>query len=273
MNITISALDQSLLSGILWNYKPAHTHSRGNGWNGEDLSIFSTDNLDNSNNFNIFAGGRAFEAIVRPYVMRCAGTPISMSFDTVSHVFLFQFRHSETNLMTASTVIFVPFFQHPSVPVIDVLGCTFDLDTVNQTLLVFHDETHSSIHTVKIYPALSHVPTMASNMEDTCKHQSVWIFQFFITTIIYMGMRHLKVPNTITFGKKFFLFCRVLKQDRCALENARLFRHGRLKQRIFFCHFLELDFSARGHVLHSQPNQKIHRDLFDNQSVVRNLVF
>ena len=47
MNITISALDRSLLSGILRNYTPDYTHSLGDGWNGEDLSIFSTDKLVN----------------------------------------------------------------------------------------------------------------------------------------------------------------------------------------------------------------------------------
>jgi hypothetical protein len=115
---------------------------------------------------NLFAGGRAFEAIVRPYVMRCAGTPVVMSFDIVSRVFLFEFRHSETELMTASTVIFVPFFQYQNVPVIEVSGCTFDLDTANQTLLIFHDETHSSVHTVKIYPALPLVSVSPCNLDD-----------------------------------------------------------------------------------------------------------
>jgi len=89
MNITISALDRSVLSGILWNYTPDHTHSHGDGWNGEDLSIFSTDNLVNQNDTNIFAGGRAFEAIVRPYVMRCT--------DPLPLFFLKAHRHRSLN--------------------------------------------------------------------------------------------------------------------------------------------------------------------------------
>jgi len=155
MNITISALEASMLSGILWNYTPDHTPQHGDGWNGEDLSIFSPNSLSKSCDANIFSGGRALPAIIRPYVVRCAGTPLLMTFDIATRVFDFQFTHSETTLITAATVVFVPFFQYPFLPKIVVTGATYDFDRINQTLLIFHDETYFGRHSLRISPSLS----------------------------------------------------------------------------------------------------------------------
>jgi hypothetical protein len=152
MNITISALDKSLLSGILWNYTPDHTKENGDGWNGEDLSIYSSNTKAQLDAENIFSGGRALEAIVRPYVMRCAGTPQLMHFDIFSRVFQLEFKHNEAMLITSATIIFLPIFQYPTPPRIDVCGCTYDMDCQNQTLLIFHDETHFGNHRVRISP-------------------------------------------------------------------------------------------------------------------------
>ena len=68
MNITSSALEKSLLSGILWNYTPDHTIQNGDGWNGEDLH--STSQITHLNDCDLFAGGRALSAVIRQYMMK-----------------------------------------------------------------------------------------------------------------------------------------------------------------------------------------------------------
>ena len=37
------ALDRALASFTLWNYSPGNTNARGDGWNEEDLSVYSYD--------------------------------------------------------------------------------------------------------------------------------------------------------------------------------------------------------------------------------------
>lgn len=39
----MGALDKNLLSFTLWNYAANNTNARGDGWNDEDLSLFSRD--------------------------------------------------------------------------------------------------------------------------------------------------------------------------------------------------------------------------------------
>ena len=48
MDTTLQALDKALLSATLWNYTPDNSNKYGDGWNGEDLSIFSPDQIQAS---------------------------------------------------------------------------------------------------------------------------------------------------------------------------------------------------------------------------------
>jgi len=66
MNRTLTAVEDAQVSATLWNYSPDNTHGRGDGWNGEDLSIFSRDSRGDAD--------RAIDAAVRPRPLALAGT-------------------------------------------------------------------------------------------------------------------------------------------------------------------------------------------------------
>jgi len=85
MDRSFKAIEDNLVSCTLWNYTADNTNLRGDQWNDEDFSIFSRDQQGNPG--DIHSGGRALEAVVRPYAMRVAGEPLRMSFDLRSRVF------------------------------------------------------------------------------------------------------------------------------------------------------------------------------------------
>lgn len=65
-------LDALLLSSAQWNYSAGNRNDlrSGDGWNQEDLSIFSRDQRESG---NAKSGGRAIEGFCRPYVQRAQG--------------------------------------------------------------------------------------------------------------------------------------------------------------------------------------------------------
>jgi hypothetical protein len=149
MDSTLCALDMALLSGILWNYTPDNTNRFGDGWNGEDLSIFSTDQIRPGYEYDIFAGGRALQAIVRPYAMRCAGMLTLMRFDLKTRRFCLEFHSNErSSSLHAPTVVFVPFFQYPSPPQVVISDGTYQLNRRTQTLEYYHNAAAGHVHTL-----------------------------------------------------------------------------------------------------------------------------
>jgi hypothetical protein len=67
----------------------------GDGWNEEDLSIFSYD--QQADPFNVHSGGRGLPAIVRPYASRISGVPISMKFRAEKKLFTFTYDSSQND--------------------------------------------------------------------------------------------------------------------------------------------------------------------------------
>ena len=173
MDVTMSALDKSLLSGILWNYTPDNTNKHGDGWNGEDLSIFSQDQQGVNSDNDIFAGIRALPAVVRPFVMRCSGTPVSMNFNIHTRIFLFQYQLECSEggkvVKRAPTVVFVPFFQYPLTPRIEISEGTMHFDQDTQTLSVFHPHDACSTISVQISPVhlQEHIPEKNYLFDDS----------------------------------------------------------------------------------------------------------
>ncbi|PJZ52965.1 cellulase family glycosylhydrolase [Leptospira adleri] len=98
----MKAIEKNFVNLALWNYTPDHTHSLGDRWNEEDLSIYSLDTpvaYDED-------GGRAVKAFSRPYPVRTKGLPVALSFDMERSLFKFSFRQ-EGDLFP-ETEIFIP---------------------------------------------------------------------------------------------------------------------------------------------------------------------
>ncbi len=109
MDRSMQAMDANLLNYTLWNYTSDNTNERGDRWNDEDLSIFCRDQQTHPEDIN--SGGRALEAVIRPYPIKTSGIPLSLKFDYRSGYFKYTF---ECNLaLTAPTIIFIPKIQYP----------------------------------------------------------------------------------------------------------------------------------------------------------------
>lgn len=145
MDATFRALEANLLSGTLWNYTADNTNERGDQWNGEDLSIFSRDQQTDPD--DIHSGGRALEAVVRPYPRAVAGEPLSLSFDYRHGEMEFAFRHDPA--VTAPTEIFVPDYGYPNGYAVEVSDGEYTVDRERQTL-IYHHTTDQEVHRVHI---------------------------------------------------------------------------------------------------------------------------
>lgn len=82
LDALISGCDDHLVSFTLWAYCAVNTHEWGDGWNGEDLSIYSAE-TGSFPNHPLMKGFRAPAAWCRPYVQSVTGPGqlASMKFD------------------------------------------------------------------------------------------------------------------------------------------------------------------------------------------------
>jgi hypothetical protein len=147
MDRVLCAMDDALVSYTLWNYSADNNNAHGDLWNDEDLSIFSRDQQKDPQDVN--SGGRALEAVVRPYASKIAGEPLEMSFDIRHRCFDFTFRHDPA--VRAPTEIIVPEFQYPGGIRVSVSDGTFEHDQARQLLLYRHTD-QVQIHRLRIQP-------------------------------------------------------------------------------------------------------------------------
>jgi len=108
---TIDALEASHLSYALWCYAADHTPEWGDGWNREDLSLYSETAAREvpleSDPHGVHLGGRALAAFVRPYVQAVAGTLVGTPvYDAATRTYELVFRHDPT--ITEPTLVYVP---------------------------------------------------------------------------------------------------------------------------------------------------------------------
>lgn len=147
MDRTLRALDDALLSATLWNYTSDNCNAHGDLWNAEDLSIFSRDQQGDRQ--DIHSGGRALDAVVRPYARAVAGELLKMQFDRRRRSFEMAFRHDPA--LTAPSELFVPEYQYPngySVSVSD--GSTRPIPATQG--LEYRHSPEREIHTLRLRP-------------------------------------------------------------------------------------------------------------------------
>ena len=145
LDYNLRALDEQLLSYTLWNYTPDNSNARGDGWNGEDLSIFSRD--QQSDRADVDAGGRALSAVVRPYARAVAGEPLSMRFDAERGRFTLRFRGDSA--ISAPTELYVPNSQFPAGYTVEVSDGEYEVREDEQRVLYRHSERDEP-HTIRI---------------------------------------------------------------------------------------------------------------------------
>ncbi|MCL1991334.1 MAG: cellulase family glycosylhydrolase [Spirochaetes bacterium] len=94
LSMYYDAVDANLLHSTIWNYTADNTHEHGDGWNDEDLSIFSQ------------GAERAAAGWKRPYPMATAGVPLAISWDRKRRVF--HYRFAARGVIAAPTLIYLP---------------------------------------------------------------------------------------------------------------------------------------------------------------------
>lgn len=147
MDRSLCAVEGSLCSATIWNYTASNTNARGDGWNGEDLSIWSADQGRDTRVLD--RGGRALRAVVRPYPVATAGEPLQLSYDMRRRVLRFTFRHDPG--VTLATEIFVPPSQYPFGYKVWMTDGTFLKDDVRH-MLTYRHTLGQPTHTIVIRP-------------------------------------------------------------------------------------------------------------------------
>lgn len=110
LDLMYNALDRHLLSSTQWNYTVSNRNDAmiGDGWNQEDLSIWSADQASEG---DPVSGGRAVEGFSRPFVRAAQGTIISQRFDRRTGLFEAAIEGATSD---TATEIYVPHAQYPS---------------------------------------------------------------------------------------------------------------------------------------------------------------
>ena len=134
LDLMYNALDTLLINSTQWNYTASNRNDLaiGDGWNQEDLSIFSRDQQTNPADIN--SGGRALPGFVRPYAMATQGVPRKMKFDRVTGLFDYTFDADPD--AARATEIFVPRIQYPRGCELEVIGGVAELDVHNQRAVI-----------------------------------------------------------------------------------------------------------------------------------------
>ncbi|PJZ44778.1 glycoside hydrolase family 5 protein [Leptospira brenneri] len=110
-----NAMDHLFLSNTLWNYTASNENDLmvGDGWNQEDLSIFSKDQIIPGSDPDVYGGGgRAIEGFCRPYAAFTQGTPLKMKYNLDNREFRLEWNSDLS--IKEPCIIKVPKFVYPN---------------------------------------------------------------------------------------------------------------------------------------------------------------
>jgi hypothetical protein len=147
MDRSMRAMEANLLSATVWNYSPDNSNARGDQWNDEDLSIYSPDQRSDPTDIN--SGGRALQAVVRPYPSATAGEPVHLAFDIRTRRLVYEFEHNPS--ITTPTELFIPSYQYPRGIRIQAEKGRTEYDQVAQ-LLRYIPEVMGGKHRIVVSP-------------------------------------------------------------------------------------------------------------------------
>ena len=119
LSLAYDAVDALRIHATQWNYSASNRNDLriGDGWNQEDLSIFSRDQQEDPDDPD--SGGRAVHGFCRPCMHRAQGRLRSQHFDSVTRRAEFTIEANAS--IPAPTVIYAPRLQYgPAGPIIEV---------------------------------------------------------------------------------------------------------------------------------------------------------
>jgi hypothetical protein len=131
------AVDANLLHSTIWNYTADNNNKNGDGWNDEDLSIFSE------------GKERAVAGWKRPYPMATAGVPVSFQWDRKKGIFNYRFKADSA--ITAPTVIYLPPEFGAKAAITTILR--YEHKPGEQRLLVYNDGKGGEMRIVVVLTA------------------------------------------------------------------------------------------------------------------------
>jgi hypothetical protein len=124
LSMYYDAVDANLLHSTIWNYTSDNTNEARDGWNDEDLSIFSE------------GKERANAGWKRPYPMATAGKPLLIQWNRKTGLFRFRFRADGS--IASPTVLYLPEERFgPGAKIISPLR--FEFKHEEQRLLIYND--------------------------------------------------------------------------------------------------------------------------------------
>jgi hypothetical protein len=144
LNAYYNALDANLLHSTLWNYTASNENPWGDGWNGEDLSLFSRSQQHNPDDPD--SGGRAIEGFCRPTFRAVTGTPLAQRFDMERGEYELRIQ-SESH--TDTTDLYIPRIQYPDGYEVTVSGGVVRRDEATQMLYWYEIPEGEQTLTVK----------------------------------------------------------------------------------------------------------------------------